>query len=87
MNTIVSWNYYGASDKAFMNKIQTCLNNMLPNILILLETRIVGFICYIIVQKLGYDACDYIVRDGFAKGIWMVWRLEKVTMIIVEKHF
>ena len=45
MNTSTFWNCRGASDKNFSSKVKTCFSHKVPDLLVLLKTKIKGAKC------------------------------------------
>lgn len=86
LSTILTWNYKGASSRAFQRHLRDLLQVHKPDIVILLETRcasdvvkeIFKFSCFN--ESIVSDAC------GYASGIWILWDRDRLILEPLVVH-
>lgn len=80
---ILLWNYRGAGNRHFRQTLHDLPCDHKPNILILSETKVGGEQAHRICNSLLHQNYRCIDTRGFAGEIWMLWKLENVTVHIL----
>ena len=67
-------NCQGANGNNFSHIMLCFAEQYKPKILVLLDLRISGIEADRVVTGLGFDSSHRIEADGFARGIWILWK-------------
>ena len=79
MNIII-WNGWGVLKPSFQFHVRELVRNHDPAILVLMETRIGGEKAKEISSRLPFDGETHIDTIGYASGLWMLWKFDKVEV-------
>ncbi|PNY17667.1 hypothetical protein L195_g014415 [Trifolium pratense] len=87
INKILVWNCRGAASSSFYRNCKNCLDIHHPEILAIMETHISPLKLQQSFQLMGFDGFNYSENRGFAGGIIVVWKSNKVDVEEASKHF
>ncbi|XP_026395092.1 uncharacterized protein LOC113289878 isoform X4 [Papaver somniferum] len=77
---ILVWNYRGAARPSFTRVMRKLIKRHKPNIVALLETRVLASHAVGIVRHLGYEESILVDPEGFSGGICLLWNPEEVDI-------
>ncbi|CAJ2649027.1 unnamed protein product [Trifolium pratense] len=80
INKILVWNCRGAASSSFYRNCKNCLDIHHPEILAIMETHISPLKLQQSFQLMGFDGFNYSENRGFAGGIIVVWKSNKVDV-------
>lgn len=84
---IIVWNCRGAGSDAFGRAVKMMCKDSHPDVLVLLETRVEVGRAVGLSKKLGFDKYYTVAGDGYAGGIWLMWKSSNVDIGIIEDHY
>lgn len=70
---MIAWNCQGAGSVAFRNHAYELHRRHCPEILIILEPRIIGERAQAVINTLPYNHSRQVDPTGFSGGIWLLW--------------
>lgn len=79
------WNCQGAASPGFHRTLQSLLQGYKPDILVLVEPRIVGVQADKAIRRIGYPFSHRVEARGFSGGIWLLWK-DKVNVEVLVNH-
>lgn len=77
---ILTWNTCGAGNNDFLNSVRDIIRVHDPRVIALAEPRISGEAATRVCERIGFDGCLRMEADGFAGGIWLLWRTNEVII-------
>lgn len=83
---ILCWNCFGACKKGFRRAIRYLCNQPKVDIFALFETRVLGERVDAICNRMLFDGCVRVEAMGFAGGIWLLWKKERVDLSVVNSN-
>ncbi|KAL8141026.1 hypothetical protein V2J09_007047 [Rumex salicifolius] len=83
---ILFWNSRGAGGAPFLTAIRELIRTHDPSVIALVETHVSNGRADLICRSIGYDGVLRVEAEGFAGGIWLLWKtdLVVVTPIIMD---
>lgn len=82
MVKLLSWNCHRAARKSFVRQARDLISSHSPTILIIVEPRISGRKAERVVAKLGFDSWVCSDSEGYAGGVWVLWRNDSIQLDI-----
>ena len=82
MNILV-WNCRGAMKPEFRKTVMDLVDWDAPILMVITETRLFGVRATEIIEGLPFDGCAVADTIGFAGGIWMLWRSDRVQVNVL----
>ncbi|KAL8168195.1 hypothetical protein V2J09_009694 [Rumex salicifolius] len=79
-NNILFWNSRGAGGAAFLSTIRELIRSHDPSVVALVETHVSSGRADLVCRSIGFDGVLRVDADGFAGGIWLLWRTDLVTV-------
>lgn len=84
MNIII-WNNRGSLKPNIQKYVTDLAHYHNPEILVVMETKIVGDRAKAIIDRLPFDRAIHSNTIGYAGGIWLLWNLDRVEMLLISK--
>lgn len=76
--SIISWNCRGALKPSFQEHIRELVHNHDPIILVVMETRVGEARAKEFTDRLPFDGAIHMETFGLARGLWLLWNLDRV---------
>ncbi|XP_057426589.1 uncharacterized protein LOC130720022 [Lotus japonicus] len=86
MLNLITWNVRGAAAKGFPLLIKDLVYRHRVSCVALFETRVSGSRAKAIVKSLGFDQSFIVEAEGFAGGIWILWKGHEVQVEVLRAH-
>lgn len=86
-NRILIWNRRGATNPSFYRYRKQYFDVHKLDMLVILETRLDPLRLHKTFINLGFDAFEYLENRGYAGGICVVQKKNKVDVVVHETHF
>ncbi|XP_057452996.1 uncharacterized protein LOC130744851 [Lotus japonicus] len=86
MINILTWNIRGAAAKGVPLLIKDLAIRHHISCMALFETRASGSRATNIVSSLGFDSSFVVDAEGFAGGIWVLWKSHEVQLQVLQAH-
>ncbi|XP_057432833.1 uncharacterized protein LOC130725635 [Lotus japonicus] len=86
MINILTWNIRGAAAKGVPFLIKDLVARHHVSCMALFETRVSGSKATKIISSLGFDSSFVVDAEGFAGGIWLMWKSQDVHINIIQSH-
>lgn len=83
MNIII-WNCRGALKPSFKKHVRELVQFHDPSILVVMETRVGGDRAREITCFLPFDRAIHINTIGYARGLWVLWKADKVDISLLS---
>lgn len=83
---ILTWNTSGAGNNDFLNAFRDIVRIHDPRVVALIEPRISGEAAARMCSRLGFDGCIRMEAEGFAGGIWLLWRTNEVLINVLSRE-
>lgn len=80
---ILLWNCRGALNGDFKRRVFEMVVNHFPSIMVITETRVGGDEAARIIEDLSFDGFFAIDTIGYAGGLWLLWKREKVEVFVL----
>ena len=85
MNMIL-WNCRGVGSKGFAKLIDDLAVRYSASLVVLFETHISGDKALKLVKRFGFDGTCIVDGDGFAGGIWCIWKKNEWQVYVESTH-
>ncbi|XP_057450689.1 uncharacterized protein LOC130742607 [Lotus japonicus] len=86
MFNTLTWNIRGAAAKGVPLLIKDLVARHKISCMALFETRVSGPKALKIISKLGFDKSFVVDAEGFAGGIWILWKSFEVQLEVLHSH-
>lgn len=84
---ILAWNTKGAANNDFRQTFHELDQKFKPNIALIFETRVGGPRVTQIIESLGFDCYVQVDPLGFFGGLWLLWKIDLVSVMVHAKSF
>lgn len=80
------WNCRGACHKDFLPAVREYIRTSNPDVLFIVEPRVSGRRADRICRRFRAFSSERIEAEGFAGGIWMLWRSDRIQVVILDRN-
>lgn len=80
MDSMLFWNCRGVGNSRFPGLIRDYIRLYKLCFLTILEPRISGPKADTVVDRIGFDGSVCVEAEGFARGIWCLWKRHKIAI-------